>query len=258
VLDRFRETLQPIALDQGAPFALGEALALGYAGVPRVPFSGQLSSAEEGDWLLRSVALFGATALAPNPITCQSCHNDNASDNITRSRQVPPFFNSGGTGPWGWKGSSSDLLNVIQGATNTHNAGSGVPPVGAANSIAAFIDAFAAPRSIYLAADGSLSATQQAGKALFEGVARCSSCHAAPDFIPQSPVPLTIANGIGTGLVPANVPSLRGVWATAPYLHNGSAATLHDVITRADLHGSLAASLTAQQRDWLVAYLRTL
>ena len=50
------------------------------------------------------------------------------------------------------------------------------------------------------------------------------------------------------------------MWATAPYLHDGSAATLLDVLTTANaanLHGA-ANSLTATQRTQLVAYLQQL
>jgi cytochrome c peroxidase len=51
-------------------------------------------------------------------------------------------------------------------------------------------------------------------------------------------------------------PILRGLAARAPYFHNGSAATLNDVIEfyvqRFDLH------LTDQQKADLVAFLQTL
>ena len=51
-------------------------------------------------------------------------------------------------------------------------------------------------------------------------------------------------------------PVLRGLAARAPYFHNGSAATLEDVIDfydgRFDLH------LTPQQKQDLVAFLKTL
>ena len=52
-------------------------------------------------------------------------------------------------------------------------------------------------------------------------------------------------------------PTLRGLWLTAPYLHDGSAPTLLDVLTTrntAQRHGA-TAGLTAQQRADLVAYL---
>ena len=261
VVNYFRETVRPVRLDSGPPFSLGPEIALGHGGAPRVPLSGALSAEEDGDWFLRSVNLFGGSAVNPNPLTCQTCHTDNASDNLLRNRQVPPFFNSGGTGPWGWQGRSIELRTVIQNAMEFHNIIGGTPPAGADDLVLGFIESFAPPDSVYLNPDGSLSPSARLGKLIFEGrKARCSLCHAAPLFIPKPPVPLTFPLGIGTGLVPANVPSLRAVWVTAPYLHDGSRQTLADVLTGdpTDVHGALAAGLSAQQLDWLIDYLNSL
>jgi hypothetical protein len=54
------------------------------------------------------------------------------------------------------------------------------------------------------------------------------------------------------------VPTLRDVWQTAPYLHDGSAATLKDVLTTGNSNGQhgATATLTKAQVDQLVAYLR--
>ncbi|MDE0691420.1 MAG: hypothetical protein OXI55_04155, partial [Gammaproteobacteria bacterium] len=57
-----------------------------------------------------------------------------------------------------------------------------------------------------------------------------------------------------------DTPTVKGVWATPPYLHDGSAATLMDVITTrngADRHGR-TSHLTREERLQLVAYLRQL
>ncbi len=117
----------------------------------------------------------------------------------------------------------------------------------------------ATPPSPFLEADGALSAEAGTGKLLFEGVAGCAACHPAPLFIPEPPAPLTIAAGVGTGLAPINVPSLRGLWNTAPYLHDGSAATLLDVLTRdsGGQHGA-TSGLDAQELAALVAYLNAI
>lgn len=116
------------------------------------------------------------------------------------------------------------------------------------------------PASIYLNQDGTRTADQQAGKALFEGMANCTQCHAGPTFIPPPGSPRTIAAGIGTGLAPIDVRSLRGAWATAPYLHDGSATTLMDVLTinPSDAHWQAAAPLTDNQRRQRVEYEKTL
>ncbi len=77
--------------------------------------------------------------------------------------------------------------------------------------------------------------------------------------MPAPPVPLTLAGGVGTGLAPANVPSLRAVWTTGPYLHDGSARTLRDVLTQnpGNQHGT-TSHLSSAELDFLVAYVRSL
>ena len=51
-----------------------------------------------------------------------------------------------------------------------------------------------------------------------------------------------------------DTPTLRGIFATAPYLHDGSAATLGDVVNRL----TFSAGLSAQEKADLVAFLETL
>jgi hypothetical protein len=260
VVNYFRETLRPILLDSGPPFAIGNEIALSWSGQPRVPLSGDLTPEEDGDWFFRSVNLFGAGPTTPNRVSCSTCHVDGASDNLPRRRQAPPGWGLADTAPYGWNGNQEVLFDLITGAINRHNSSGTTPPPGADQLVLSFMEALQPPSSIYLTPDGGLTPAAQAGKALFEGAAGCSGCHAAPIFIPQPPDPPTIEDGIGTGLVPANVPSLRGAWATAPYLHDGSAQTLLDVLTinPGDVHGMLAAPLTPRQRELLVAYLQTL
>lgn len=57
-----------------------------------------------------------------------------------------------------------------------------------------------------------------------------------------------------------DTPTVKGVWQTPPYLHDGSAATLMDVITTHnpdDRHGK-TSHLTTTEKGQLVAYLREL
>ena len=64
-------------------------------------------------------------------------------------------------------------------------------------------------------------------------------------------------SGQGSGAPLAGVgfdtPTLRGLWRTAPYLHDGSAASLRDVLDRAG-HGA-TGSLTVEEKNRLVTYL---
>lgn len=260
VLDQFRETLRVIDLGAGPPFAVGAELSLAWSGAPRVPLSGALTAAEEGERWFRSVAFFNGGPSLPNPVTCQTCHIDGATHHVTVFRQSPPLFGLAQTAPYGSQGLAPTLLPVIQNAFARHGMVGGALPAGADQSMLAFLDDFAPPASPYLGPGGALSADAQAGKMLFETAAQCAGCHAAPVFVPLSPLLRTLPNGVGTGLAPINVPSLRGVWATAPYLHDGSRASLRDVLTAnpSDVHGALTQTLTAQQIDWIVAYLQTL
>lgn len=250
-----------VLLDAGAPYALGPEIALAWTGQVRVPLSGALSAAEDGAWFFRSVSLLGGTPTAPNGDTCNSCHMEGAANNIIlNGHQVPAAWGSTQTTPNGWLGDTPTIQNLVLGALKVHNH-TGVPaPDGAASLVLQFLTATLPPPSIYLDASGTLTPDQSAGKALFDGVAQCSQCHQAPLFIPPSGSPPTFPDGIGTGLVPANVPSLRGIWATAPYLHDGSAKTLMDVLTKnpLDAHGQRGGPLTPAQRGQLVEYLKTL
>ncbi|MEO0425673.1 MAG: hypothetical protein AAF184_25310, partial [Pseudomonadota bacterium] len=260
VLDVFRETLRSISLTEGPPYTLGEEIALAWSGLPRVPFSAETSDIEDGLYLFWSVGLVGGDAQAPNLVTCQSCHTDGVSDNLARGRQVPPFWGITRTAPYGTTGGQPELSVVNGNAIIRHNA-SGNPPVveNAQDLFEIWLEVFSPPVSVFANADGSISEQAAVGQVLFESIG-CVECHQAPDFIPVAPNPPTIDEGIGTGLAPANVPSLRGIWASAPYLHDGSRTTLRDVLVGdpADGHGVLAGALTGAELAQLIAYLRTL
>jgi len=119
--------------------------------------------------------------------------------------------------------------------------------------------------SPYRRADGSLTPDGVAGKALFEKLG-CDFCHGGAEFTDSARGALrdvgtiTALSGTRAGgpLLGIDTPSLLGVWETPPYLHDGSAPTLRDVlITRnpTDLHGYVS-SLSSQQIELLVAYLQ--
>ncbi|MEM7205522.1 MAG: beta-propeller fold lactonase family protein [Planctomycetota bacterium] len=261
VVNQFRETVRPVLLGAAPPFALGAEIAMAHSGVPRVALSGALTPEEDGEWFFRSVEFFNGSATNPNPVTCQTCHVDIASVNLSNrnGRQSPAMWGLGDTAPYASRGTQTSLLQVIQSAFRGHGRIGGALPAGADRLMQTFLGGFAPPESIYRQPDGSLTAPAAAGKAIFAGIA-CTTCHAEPAFIPLPPTPLTLTLGIGTGLIPANVPSLRGAWSTPPYLHDGSAVTLRDVLTinPLDVHGLLAGGLSPTQLDQLVAYLQSL
>lgn len=57
-----------------------------------------------------------------------------------------------------------------------------------------------------------------------------------------------------------DVPTLRGVWATAPYLHDGSAETIYDVLVTRNAegkHGNVEG-LTDEELAQLIEYVRSI
>jgi len=117
--------------------------------------------------------------------------------------------------------------------------------------------------SPYRAPNGSLTKDGLRGLKLFR-TSGCANCHSGPDLTDSASGELhdvgTIKPGsgkrLGEGLTGIDTPTLRSVWETAPYLHDGSAETLLDVLTTADPEGKHAPGLNDEQRGHLVAYLR--
>ena len=119
----------------------------------------------------------------------------------------------------------------------------------------------------------ALSEIEKQGLALFRGKARCSTCHAGPNFTDENFHNTGIAwrdgkladEGAGEGKF--KVPTLREVARTAPYMHDGSLATLEDVVDYYDRGGNANPGLDedlrplhliAEERGALVAFLRSL
>ena len=92
----------------------------------------------------------------------------------------------------------------------------------------------------------------------FSSTTECSSCHPQPYYTDFQRHDVGTANGAGERLGTAvDTPSLRGLALSAPYLHDGSATTLMEVLTTAngaDRHG-VTSGLTAGELTDLEAFL---
>ncbi len=154
-----------------------------------------------------------------------------------------------------------------------YNIGNRAHPLGLAKQgLSADLDALAAyvaslnevPASPFRNPDGSLTLDAVAGRQLFNQL-NCYACHGGEHFT-DSPdggfhdvgtIQASSGQRLGNELTGIDTPTLRGIWATPPYLHDGSAPTLWNVLTGtppASVH-NVAAELSASERDQLVAYL---
>jgi mono/diheme cytochrome c family protein len=103
-----------------------------------------------------------------------------------------------------------------------------------------------------------------AGKVVFNGAARCASCHSGPLYTDAPRRKLHAP--AETGMDPAyalrsatgkyRTTPLRALWQHAPYFHDGSAATLADVVDHYDR--VLNLGLTDGQKQDLVEFLKSL
>jgi DNA-binding beta-propeller fold protein YncE len=133
------------------------------------------------------------------------------------------------------------------------------------------------PRSPFREADGSMTALAIAGEAIAADPAvGCLACHPGPEFTdsawiaPGEPRLHDVGTfGPGSGqrrhdlLTGLDTPTLRGLWATGPYLHDGGAATVLDAVLPrypgrpADQHG-VVSDLDVDELAALERYLMEL
>jgi cytochrome c peroxidase len=124
----------------------------------------------------------------------------------------------------------------------------------------------------------ALTAEQEQGRALFYGKAQCSTCHNGPDLggdefvntgVPQHPTRPDVGRFAVTKRAADRhafrVPGLRGLVATAPYMHNGVFATLEEVVEHYDRGGAVVGPrdgriqslrLQPEEKVALLAFLR--
>ena len=131
--------------------------------------------------------------------------------------------------------------------------------------------------------DTALSPEERHGLALFVGKAGCVACHGSWRFTDDKFHDIGLpGDDPGRGAVPGGVPglaafktpSLRGLPLTAPYMHDGSIATLEGVLDHYAASDAKAATLLPRssldtsivrglqldrgERDALLAFLRAI
>lgn len=228
-------------------------------------------------------------------LSCATCHLDGFEDGrvwefLDRGeglRNTTSLLGRRGTGhgPVHWSG-NFDEIQDFEGAIRSGQGGIGFltdeqfmahseplgtpkaglnPELDAIAEYVAFLDKI--PRSPFRNADGSMTEDALLGEEIFFNLG-CDFCHSGDDFTDST---LGLLHDVGT-LTPESgsrlgeilegidTPTLLGIWQTAPYLHDGSAPTLLDVLTTRNpdgLHGNTGA-LSEAELNQLVAYMQEL
>jgi YVTN family beta-propeller protein len=216
-------------------------------------------------------------------ISCAGCHVDGRADRRTWAfpdgpRNTTSLLGVRDTLPVHWSGDLDELQDV-ETTVRTLQAGTGLAP-GASNcepacdqappnagrsqeldDLAAFMRSLRPRPSPHLV-DGGLAADAQRGRSVFARSATgCTTCHPPPLYTDRRRHDVGTGGGAGERKGrDFDTPSLRSLFETAPYLHDGRAATLEDVLTShnaEDRHGR-TSQLGAGELADLVAFLRAL
>jgi cytochrome c len=220
-------------------------------------------------------------------MSCASCHNDGGHDGRVwdftslgeglRNTTALKGRAAMGHGFLHWSANFDELqdferqIRTLAGGTGLmsdadFNTGTRNQPLGDQKAgLSADLDALSAyvsslntfAKSPYRQQNGQLSTKAIAGKTTFNS--QCSSCHGGNNF--TNSLNATTLRNIGTinassglrlgnPLTGIDTPTLRDVWSTAPYLHNGSAKTISEAVTA---HNNL--TLTATELENVISYV---
>jgi YVTN family beta-propeller protein len=133
------------------------------------------------------------------------------------------------------------------------------------DALAAYITSLAkVSRSPFRNPDGSFTKDAIAGRKIFQS-AGCPACHNGPDFTDSATGVLhdvgtllpTSANRLFQKLTGLDTPTLKGLWQSAPYLHDGRAATLAEVFTKYNLEDKMGvtSNLSPAEINQMVEYM---
>ncbi len=219
-----------------------------------------------------------------NYMSCASCHNGGGQDgriwDLTDAgeglRNTISLEGHGNQGPLHWTGNFDEVqdfegqIRSLAGGTglltnaqfNNTSDPLGTPKAGLSadlDALAAYVNSLSSVgNSPFRNADGTLSSEGEIGKQIFIQNS-CAACHGGVNFTDSALNNLhdvgTISQPgsgqrLGANLTGFDTPTLRGLWQTSPYLHNGSANTLADAV---DAHAGV--SLTTVELNSLVTYL---
>ena len=232
--------------------------------------------------------------LAKNQYTsCAACHNEGKGDGRIWDfssageglRNTISLIGHGGTaqGPLHWTANFDEVHDFegqirgdMQGGrglmsdsdfnSGTHSQSWGDSKAGLSDDLdhlASYVSSLnRTPDSPFKNADGSFTSNALAGKALFIRKG-CDDCHSGEHFTDSAKDNLhdigTIKTASGqrlnSELEGFDTPTLKGLWMTAPYLHDGSAKTLQDAIALMQDDSGVPIETTVKERDLLAAYI---
>lgn len=255
-------------------------------------------SAHGGEDRTRARLFFDRRLSRDGSISCSSCHDPERAFSDGRAvaigvfgrqgrRNSPALINRGYGRMFFWDGRVASLEEQVLKPIEDPNemdlplseaaARVGLAPGEISRSLASFVRSIlsgGSPFDRYINGDRSaLTMEQQRGLQIFRGKANCTACHVGPNFTDERLHNTGVAwrdgrlTDLGAGQGNFKTPTLREVARTAPYMHDGSLATLADVVEFYDAGGRAnpdldpeirRLNLSSDEKRVLTAFLGTL
>lgn len=237
-------------------YATGRTSTVSYSveGATPIETSSLRADIEEGRLLFYS-AIDSSMVSDGAGVSCSTCHLDARTDGLTWNidvgrRQTPSLAGRVSlTAPVTWTSEVASVAREAEITSQGRMGGNGITSAQLA-SIEAFVDSTRVP-DVPLA--GATSDAIERGRVIFnrEDVG-CATCHSGALYTDNEAHDLY-------GLVGVNTPTLVGVAATAPYLHDGSARNLRAVLDtgKTGLMGD-TSMLSESDMDDLEAFVSSL
>ncbi len=255
----------------------GKALAVGMyfsgavltvsAGDGKVARTISLGPQGEADQARRGERIFhDATYSFQHWLSCASCHPDARADGLNWDLLNDGLGNAKNAKSLLWSHRTPPVMARGIRASMAVATRSGfrfilfrVPADDEAEAVEAYLRSLKPAPSPYLV-DGRLSLAARRGKAVFNSPqAACATCHPARLFTDLKSYDVG-TRGKRDRAADFDTPTTVELWRSAPYLHDGSAATMTDVLTthnRTDKHGH-TSKLTKRELQDLTEYLLSL
>jgi cytochrome c peroxidase len=222
-----------------------------------------LGSPKEPSLARRGETLFHDARRSHNQwFSCHTCHVDGHTCGLTfdtlnddsygTPKLTPSLRNVTHTGPWTWHGGQKDLgAGIAKSMTTTLF---GPPPTrDETTAMLAFLETLVPPPR-----QASDDPAVRRGKTLFFDKLTCSRCHRG-DYYTSSGVYDVKLESPGSPYKLWNPPSLLGVYDRGPFLHDGRANSLDDLLLHhhtSEMFGG--PKLSDNERADLIAFLRSL
>jgi cytochrome c peroxidase len=198
--------------------------------------------------------------------SCASCHPDNArmdglnwdllNDGIGNPKNTRSLLYSHKTPPAMSLGVRDTAETAVR--SGIRHILFGIPNEKIASAIDEYLKSLKPIPSPFLV-KGSLSPSAQRGKKIFDEIG-CANCHPHGLYTDLKQYDVGTKGIYDKSSSEFDTPTLIEVWRTSPYLHDGSAITLKDVLTvrnKNNAHGE-TSRLTEQQLKDLIEFILSL